>query len=98
MTQQLSFYFSILQDINGFIKQSLDGKKDKDTIKQRIYINKKIGFYIEEVTESINSYISLMSEFANLMIDNYIDDKKQKKTVKKLVNHYGKEIDRKWKK
>jgi len=60
--------------------------------------NKKIGFYSEEVTKSINAYISLLSEFANIMIENYIDDKKQKETVKKLVSHYGKEIDRKWKK
>jgi len=243
MTQQLSFLFLILQDINGFIKQSLENKKDKDTIKQRItacnklynkslqtfidmfglldngsmmnsfllwhsiyenyiiasYIvkgteeeaklfneyetvqknkltgvkltkeekekfakkygrdfesndlcfaknmkgkktfikfvrlakekrlykyymmssyaglsnafsvdngitydpkaaNKKIGFYFEDVTKSINAYINLLSEFANMMIDNFIDDKKQKETVKKLVSHYGREIDRKWKK
>ena len=39
-----------------------------------------------------------MSEFANLMIENFIDDKKQKETVKKLVTHYAREIDRKWKK
>jgi len=60
--------------------------------------NKKIGFYNDEVTKSINAYISLMIEFANLMIDNFIDDKKQKEIVKKLVVHYSKEIDRKWKK
>jgi len=60
--------------------------------------NKKIGFYAEEVGKSISVYISLMSEFANLMIDNYIDDKKQKETVRKFVVHYGREIDRKWKK
>jgi len=60
--------------------------------------NKKIGFYAEEVTKSINAYISLINEFASLMIDNYIDDKKQKETVKKLVMHYGREIDKKWKK
>jgi len=60
--------------------------------------NKKIGFYSEEVTKSVNAYISLLSEFTNMMIENYIDDKKQKETVKKLVIHYGKEIDRKWKK
>jgi hypothetical protein len=60
--------------------------------------NKKIGFYAEEVTKSINAYINLLSEFANMMIDNFIDDKKQKETVKKLVSHYGREIDRKWKK
>jgi len=61
-------------------------------------VNKKIGFYSEEVTKSINAYINLLSEFANMMIENYIDDKKQKETVKKLVSHYGREIDRKWKK
>jgi hypothetical protein len=60
--------------------------------------NKKIGFYDEEVTKSINAYINLLSEFANMMIENYIDDKKQKETVKKLVSHFGREIDRKWKK
>jgi hypothetical protein len=60
--------------------------------------NKKIGFYAEEVIKSINAYINLLSEFANMMIENYIDDKKQKETVKKLVSHFGKEIDRKWKK
>jgi len=60
--------------------------------------NKKIGFYSEEVTKSINAYINLLTEFANMMIDNFIDDKKQKDTVKKLVSHYCKEIDRKWKK
>jgi len=60
--------------------------------------NKKIGFYNEEVSKGINAYISLLSEFANLMIENFIDDKKQKETVKKLVVHYGREIDRKWKK
>ena len=58
----------------------------------------KIGFYNEEVSKGINAYISLLSEFANLMIENFIDDKKQKETVKKLVVHYGREIDRKWKK
>jgi len=60
--------------------------------------NKKIGVYSEEATKSINAYINLLSEFANMMIDNYIDDKKQKETVKKLVSHFGREIDRKWKK
>jgi len=60
--------------------------------------NKKIGFYSEEVTKSINAYINLLSEFANMMIDNFIDDKKQKETVKKLVSRFGREIDRKWKK
>jgi len=60
--------------------------------------NKKIGFYSVEVTKSINAYINLLTEFANMMIDNFIDDKKQKETVKKLVSHYGREIDRKWKK
>jgi len=60
--------------------------------------NKKIGFYFEEAAKSINAYINLLSEFANMMIENYIDDKKQKETVKKLVAHYGREIDRKWKK
>jgi len=39
-----------------------------------------------------------MSEFANLMIENFIDDKKQKETVRKFVVHCGREIDRKWKK
>jgi len=60
--------------------------------------NKKIGFYAEEVTKSINAYINLLTEFANMMIENYIDDKKQKETVKKIVSHFGREIDKKWKK
>jgi len=60
--------------------------------------NNKIGFNNDEVSKSINAYINLMCEFVNMMIDNYIDDKKQKDTVKKLVTHYGREIDRKWKK
>lgn len=59
---------------------------------------KKIGFYNEETSKSVNAYTSLLSEFANLMIDNYIEDKKQKETLKKLITHYGREIDRKWKK
>jgi len=60
--------------------------------------NKKIGFYSEEVIKSINAYINLLTEFANMMIENYIDDKKQKETVKKLISYLGREIDRKWKK
>ena len=60
--------------------------------------NKKIGFYSEETAKSVNAYINLLSEFANMMIENYIDDKKQKETVKKFVSHFGREIDRKWKK
>jgi hypothetical protein len=60
--------------------------------------NKKIGFYSDEVTKGINAYINLLTEFANMMIDNFIDDKKKKETVKKLVSHFGREIDRKWKK
>jgi len=60
--------------------------------------NKKIGFYSEEAAKSVNAYINLLSEFANMMIENYIDDKKQKETVKKFVSHFGREIDRKWKK
>jgi|GEM_PF-3979489 len=60
--------------------------------------SKKNGFSAEETAKSVNAYINLMSEFAGLIIDNYIDDKKQKEIVNKLITHYCKEIDRKWKK
>jgi len=58
----------------------------------------RIGFYPDEVTKSLNAFIAVMSEFANLMVDNYVDDKKSRETLKKLVLYYGKEIDKKWKK
>lgn len=58
----------------------------------------RIGFYPDEVTKSLNAFIAVMSEFANLMIDNYVDDKKSRDNLKKLVLYYGKEIDKKWKK
>ena len=51
-----------------------------------------------KMKKNINAYINLLIEFANLIIVNYIDDKKQKETVKKLMAYYGNEIDRKWKK
>jgi len=59
---------------------------------------KKICFYNEETSKSVNAYVSLLGEFADLMIENFIEDKKQKETLKKLITHYGREIDRKWKK
>ena len=82
----------------GFVGLSNAFSVDNGIVYDPRAANKQIGFYNEEVTKGINAYISLLSEFANLMIENYIDDKKQKETVKKLVVHFGREIDRKWKK
>jgi len=84
--------------MSGYIGLSNAFSVDNGIVYDQKAANKKTGFYFEEVTKSVNAYISLMSEFTNLMIDNYIDDKKQKDTTKKFVTHYGKEIDRKWKK
>jgi len=60
--------------------------------------NKVNGFSPDDAAKSVNIFIVVMSEFANLLINNFIDDKKQKELLEKLVLFYGKEIIRKWKK
>jgi len=60
--------------------------------------NKTTVYSPDEVTKSLNVFIAVISEYAGIMIESYIDDKKQKDTLKKIVTFYGKEIDRKWKK
>jgi len=60
--------------------------------------NIPIGLNPDETTKSLNILITVMNEFAVLIIDNFIDDKKQKETLKKMVSFYCKEIDKKWKK
>jgi len=56
------------------------------------------GFTPDDVTKSLNALITVLNEFAVLMIDNFIDDKKQKEQLKRVISYYSKEIDKKWKK
>jgi len=60
--------------------------------------NIAIGFNSDEATKSLNALISVMYEFAVLMADNFIDDKKQKELFKRAASYYSKEIDKKWRK
>ena len=60
--------------------------------------NKMIGFAPDFAAKSLNVFIVMLTELAYIMIDNYVDDKKQKETLKRMVLCYSKEIDKKWKK
>jgi len=60
--------------------------------------SKSTGASSDDVTKGISVFIGVLNEFAGLMIEKYIDDKKQKETLSKMIVHLGKQIDRKWKK
>ena len=101
MIQQLSFLFLLLQDINGFVKQSFDAKKDKETIKQRInacnkLYNKSLQTFIDmfgllDNGSMMNSFLLWRSIYENYIIACYIAKSTEEEA--KLFN----EIDRKWK-
>jgi len=59
--------------------------------------NKSSVFSADDVTKGFTVFIGVLNEFAGLMIE-YLDDKKQKETLVKMITHLGKQIDRKWKK
>jgi len=101
MIQQLSILFLLLQDINGFVKQSFDAKKDKDTIKQRInacnkLYNKSLQTFIDmfgllDNGSMMSSFLLWRSIYENYIIACYIAKSTEEEA--KLFN----EIDRKWK-
>jgi len=79
------------------------GRSNAFSVNNGIVYNEKAGskataFSSDDVTKGLSIFISVLTEFAGIMIDNYIDDKKSKETLKKMVVHFGKQIDRKWKK
>jgi len=84
--------------LSGYIGHSSSFSVNNGIVYDQKPVNNITGFSAEEVTKSLNVFINVMSEFANLMIEKYLDDKKQKETLKKLVSYYSKEIDKKWKK
>ena len=96
MIQQLSFLFLLLQDINGFVKQSYEGKKDKDTIKQRItacnkLYNKSLQTFIDmfgllDNGSMMNSFLLWRSIYENYIIACYIAKGTEEEA--KLFNEY----------
>ena len=96
MIKQLSFFFLILQDINGCIKQSLENKKDKDTIKQRInacnkLYNKSLQTFIDmfgllDNGSMMNSFLLWRSIYENYIIACYIAKGTEEEA--KLFNEY----------
>ena len=55
-----------------------------------------IGFYTDELTTSLNAIISVMCEFANIMINQFVD-KKNKDLLERLSGYYGNKIINNWK-
>jgi len=79
------------------------GRTSSFSVDSVIVYNEKAGsktlpFSSDDAAKGLSVFISVLSEFSSVMIENYIDDKKQKETLKKMVVHCGKQIDRKWKK
>lgn len=56
-----------------------------------------VGYNTEDLTISLNTFITLMCDYAYFMIDNFIDNKNDKTVLKTVITHYGRKIDRNWK-
>ena len=80
--------------LSTFIGHSSSFSLNKGIFSQdRISNIQMIGFYPDQVVKTINTYISLLTVFSKLILNNFVDEE-NREIIEKLIDYFGVEIDK----